>query len=566
MSSDIKMTDSKSNAVATDEQMEGPVVEKGSVKMDILLSVAAMQHQNGLRVNDFKRYSHFCKKKINKLRKFYKLTQGKRKYQKNEITSNKLTESKILLIPLLECERNWAYGMFHKQELTAIGEDIRRLQHQISRKLNRASLNAKRIYDMCKEVGDAQTELEGEAYYGLIAAEYLIFRRHFEKAFNLLRKTTAIYTKLSELKDSIEAMEYKEKINQIKTSIRLCLYNMSMERDNVSYGDDEIEKAVAMEDTALNAKINEIKEAKSKEMKPNQNEQQQFRIKYHGNEYPIKNEKLKELFTQCNAMFHKFEAEQDHNKKVVLFKDYYNLTEEMVRIINKEKNEETNQQAENATQMYTAILNYIESLRLNAYITKNEALVNDDSKDFEDEKVLSSLCEKPNLKLRIRPQELIKLYDNLLDCYNKLIILDKENPDKQSVRTLTYYIQAYSLFKIYYSGIFLILHKRFQDTIALMNYYINQVKGNNEYYNQHHINRVELYKKSQQYETLCASVIKGSLHAIEKEKERKEKTTIDSKTKEQIMQNIPYISELLEKEKENNCRKSCSIYLARALK
>ena len=521
MSSDIKMTDSKSNAVATDEQMEGPVVEKGSVKMDILLSVAAMQHQNGLRVNDFKRYSHFCKKKINKLRKFYKLTQGKRKYQKNEITSNKLTESKILLIPLLECERNWAYGMFHKQELTAIGEDIRRLQHQISRKLNRASLNAKRIYDMCKEVGDAQTELEGEAYYGLIAAEYLIFRRHFEKAFNLLRKTTAIYTKLSELKDSIEAMEYKEKINQIKTSIRLCLYNMSMERDNVSYGDDEIEKAVAMEDTALNAKINEIKEAKSKEMKPNQNEQQQFRIKYHGNEYPIKNEKLKELFTQCNAMFHKFEAEQDHNKKVVLFKDYYNLTEEMVRIINKEKNEETNQQAENATQMYTAILNYIESLRLNAYITKNEALVNDYSKDFEDEKVLSSLCEKPNLKLRIRPQELIKLYDNLLDCYNKLIILDKENPDKQSVRTLTYYIQAYSLFKIYYSGIFLILHKRFQDTIALMNYYINQVKGNNEYYNQHHINRVELYKKSQQYETLCASVIKGSLHAIEKEKERK---------------------------------------------
>ena len=555
MSSDIKMTDSKPTTTSPDEQMEGPIVEKGSIKMDILLNISSMQHQNGLRVNDFKRYSHFCKKKINKLRKFYKLTQGKRKFQKNEITSNKLTESKILLIPLLECERNWAYGMFHKQELTAIGEDIRRLRHQISRKLNRASLNAKKVYDLCKEVGDTQTELEGEAYYGLIAAEYLIFRRHFEKAFNLLRKTTAIYTKLSELKDSIEAMEYKEKINQIKTSIRLCLYNMSMERDDISYGDDDIDKAVAMEDKELNKKINEIKDEKSKETSNQNQQQQQYKINYHGKEYPIKNEKLKELFMQCNVMFNKFETEHEHNKKVILFKDYYNLTEEMVRIINKEKNEEINQQAENATQMYTSILNYIECLRINAYIKKNEALINDYSKDFEDEKILTSLCEKPNLKLRVRPQELIKLYDNLLDCYNKLIILDKENPDKQSIKTLTYYIQTYNLFKLYYSGIFLILHKRFPDTIALMNYFVNQLKANNEYYNQHHINKIDLYKKSQQYETLCGNVIKSSLHAIDKEKERKEKTTIDNKTKEQIMQSIPYVNELLEKEKENELPK-----------
>ena len=110
---------------------EQPKVLPGSVKMEILSVTTSMQNQNGLRVNDYRRYAHFCKKKINKLRKFFKLTQGKKKYQKVEITADKIVDNKILLIAILECERNWSYGMFHKQELTAIGEDIKRLRHQI---------------------------------------------------------------------------------------------------------------------------------------------------------------------------------------------------------------------------------------------------------------------------------------------------------------------------------------------------------------------------------------------------------------------------------------------------
>ena len=46
-----------------EEEVEQPVLP-GSVKMDILLVTASMQHQNGLRVNDYRRYAHFCKKKI----------------------------------------------------------------------------------------------------------------------------------------------------------------------------------------------------------------------------------------------------------------------------------------------------------------------------------------------------------------------------------------------------------------------------------------------------------------------------------------------------------------------
>lgn len=203
-------------------------IASGSVKMDILLITASMQHQNGLRLNDHNRYAHFCKKKINKLRKFFKITQGKRKFQQIPITADKITDNKILLIAILECERDWSYGMYHKQELTAIGEDIKRLRYHITRKFKRATQRAKEIWDICQQVGDTQTQLEGEAYYYFIEANYQIFKRNFQDALNSLKKSANIYEKISQLKDTIESLEYKERINSMKTSIRLCLYNLSV--------------------------------------------------------------------------------------------------------------------------------------------------------------------------------------------------------------------------------------------------------------------------------------------------------------------------------------------------
>ena len=171
-------------------------LKPNSLKMDILLSTSSMQHQNGLRAGDYLRYAHFCRKKIQKLRKINHLSQGKRKFQKVEITPQLIKDNKIFLILILECERNWAYGMYHKQELTFIGEDIKRLRHEITRKFKRATLNAKKIFDICQKIGDTQTQLEGEAYYHFINSNYLIFTSKFEEALKLLKKASNIYEKI----------------------------------------------------------------------------------------------------------------------------------------------------------------------------------------------------------------------------------------------------------------------------------------------------------------------------------------------------------------------------------
>jgi hypothetical protein len=55
-----------------------------------------------------------------------------------------------------------------------------------------------------------------------------MFKRNFEESLEFLKKATKIYENLSKIRDTIESFSYKEKINSLKTMIRLCIYNLNV--------------------------------------------------------------------------------------------------------------------------------------------------------------------------------------------------------------------------------------------------------------------------------------------------------------------------------------------------
>jgi hypothetical protein len=88
-------------------------------------------------------------------------------------------------------------------------------------------------------------------------------------------------------------------------------------------------------------KIEEIKKSSSTNLK----EGESYEIKYQGMTIPIKNEKLKFSFAKVNDISNRIEQESDLSKKVNMFTDIFNVIDEIVKIIKKEKSEE-NQQTE----------------------------------------------------------------------------------------------------------------------------------------------------------------------------------------------------------------------------
>ena len=494
-----------------------------SLRMDILLAIASMQHQNGVRVGDYLRYGHFCRKKIQKLRKLFNLTQGKRKYQNNSISPGLITDNKIFLILILECERNWAYGTYHKLELTALGEDIKRLRYDITKKFKRSSKNAQNIFEICKKIGDTQTQLEAEAYYDFIHSNYLIFSRNFKDALELLKRACKIYEKIKQLKDTIESFEYEEKIKAMKTSIRLCIYNLSSTKDTIL--DEKIfQNTINIEDNELTEKIEEIKKGVNKI-------EEEYSIKYHGMQIPIKNEKLRNDFEKLNELNSKIEKEENTPKKFILIQDYYNIIDEIYRLVKKLKSEEGNQASENFTKIYSNILSYIENLRLKKYIDKNLSYIADYSKEYNNIENITNLFEKDNLKLRIKPQEMMKLYDNLKEYQSQLINLEKENPEQAYIVELNYREKIYELSKIFYVGLFYVINKKYSQAYTIMFYTIEKIKEANDFFEQHHLANIsqlkELKKQTNNIEKLAIFVINTTFAKIQLNKDKdksKEKT------------------------------------------
>jgi signal recognition particle subunit SRP68 len=517
-------------------------LKPNSLKMDILLSTSSMQHQNGLRAGDYLRYAHFCRKKIQKLRKMNHLSQGKRKFQKVEITPQLIKDNKIFLILILECERNWAYGMYHKQELTFIGEDIKRLRHEITRKFKRATLNAKKIFDICQKIGDTQTQLEGEAYYHFINSNFLIFTSKFQEALDLLKKACNIYEKIKQVKDTIESIEYEEKIKSMKTSMRLCVYNLSSNKDTI-LDEAEFEKTVNVDDIELTEKIEEIKKG------TNKINEEEFSVKYHGVNIPIKNDKLRNDFEKLNELNSKIEKEKDVQKKILLFQDYYNRIDEMNKLVKKIKGEEGNQSSENFSKIYGNILNYIENLRLKKYIDKNLSYISEYSKEYNTIENINNLFEKDNLKLKVKPQEMMKLYDNLKEYQSQLINLEKDNPEQSYIIELNYREKIYTLSKIFYVGLAYVLNKKNHEAYTIMFYTIEKIKEANEFYEQHHLENVsqlkELKSQIENMEKLAIFVINTAFVKMHLNKQENIKDKEKKENKDKKIKYNPYLADLM---------------------
>ena len=114
----------------------------------------------------------------------------------------------------------------------------------------------------------------------------------------------------------------------------------------------------------------------------------------------------------------------------------------MNKLVKKIKGEEGNQTSENFSKIYENILNYIENLRLKKYIDKNLSYISEYSKEYNTIENISKLFEK-EIKLKIKPQEMMKLYDNLKEYQSQLINLEKDNPEQSYIIELNYREKIY---------------------------------------------------------------------------------------------------------------------------
>jgi signal recognition particle subunit SRP68 len=294
----------------------------------LLILVKSAQNQNGLRHNDYGRYHKYCIRKIYRMRKSLKFTQGKKQYTQKKVTPAEASKNnKYLLLQVFKCEANWASGMQMRQIVSGQGaasnklnqdagiqqlhqRNPNRLKFHARKRLQKAHASAKYLLEVAQQSLDGYQQKEVEAYVTSMLAVYEMEVKEHESALDNLVRSKIIYEKIAQHKDSLEAIIYREKVSQIDTLLRLCSFSikgMLSKEEEQKYLDGLLSSYPQRKE--LEEQISKVKSESRREQIEKIDE-----ITFNGKTVPLKTDKLKQVFKRVESHMHDIQefAESPH--------------------------------------------------------------------------------------------------------------------------------------------------------------------------------------------------------------------------------------------------------------
>ncbi len=82
-----------------------------------------------------------------------------------------------------------------------------------------------------------------------MSAVYLMEVKDYKSALDNLIRTKIIYEKISGYKDTLEAIIYRERVNQIDTLLRLCSFHLKGISSSIGSAEDETKQLQSQVDS-----------------------------------------------------------------------------------------------------------------------------------------------------------------------------------------------------------------------------------------------------------------------------------------------------------------------------
>jgi len=415
-------------------EVEEVVIEKPLLSMNVLEIITEERNMHGLRHQDYQRYRRYCTKKIHNLRKFLKLTQGKKRYQKKEITVDIINNIKHLYVFLFSAERAWSYAMQLKSESI----DEPRKHYHLMKRLKKAASYANQLEDVCKnyEKIDEKTLLDVQAYAALMSGYKLFEEQDWQAALEKFAIARTIYEKLAAAGDPQQEALCNSTIDSIDPNIRYCAYNLKIKNTS---SEDDIAALVEMKlkSSANGANFLDDKIEALIQKKIQEKASQFTSITWRNHNIEIKNAKIAESILKANDAIEDLEkteivdakSEEEIkefndkvNDKLDRFGNVLEAYHDGQRQAEKELLEDklatdkvTSSKSEEKTNNLKALFSYISYQRLMYTLKRNLLLI----KQIE---VNTAYPTSDNSKL-CRPENVVKLYDTIQQVINEVLEL-----------------------------------------------------------------------------------------------------------------------------------------------
>ncbi|CAI5766074.1 signal recognition particle subunit SRP68 [Podarcis lilfordi] len=443
-----------------------------SLGLEILQIVKESQQQHGLRHGDFQRYRGYCSRRLRRLRKTLNFKMGNRhKFTGKKVTEELLSDNRYLLLILMDAERAWSYAMQLKQEANT---EPRKRFHLLSR-LRKAVKHAEELERLCESNRvDAKTKLEAQAYTAYLTGMLRFERQEWKAAMEAFNKCKTIYEKLASAFTDEQAILYNQRVEEISPNIRYCAYNIG-DQSAISELMQMRLRSGGTEGLLAEKLESLITQTRAKQAAT------MSEVEWRGRTVPVKIDKVRIfLLGMADTEAAIAQAEEEETKER-LFESLLSECRDAIQAVREELKPDQKQREHSSEVDSGKVTNiqylhsYLTYIKLSTAIKRNESMAKALQKAL-----LQQQQPEEDGKRTPRPQDLIRLYDIILQNLAELPQLPGLEEDKGYLKEIGIKTLVYKAYRCFFIAQSYVLVKKWSEALVLYDRvlkYANEVQA-----------------------------------------------------------------------------------------
>uniref|UniRef100_A0A2I3HUA4 Signal recognition particle subunit SRP68 n=1 Tax=Nomascus leucogenys TaxID=61853 RepID=A0A2I3HUA4_NOMLE len=414
-----------------------------SLSLEILQIIKESQQQHGLRHGDFQRYRGYCSRR------------QRLSPHGGGLTLKDLRE--YLLLVLMDAERAWSYAMQLKQEANT---EPRKRFHLLSR-LRKAVKHAEELERLCESNRvDAKTKLEAQAYTAYLSGMLRFEHQEWKAAIEAFNKCKTIYEKLASAFTEEQAVLYNQRVEEISPNIRYCAYNIGdqsaiNELMQMRLRSGGTEGLLAEK---LEALITQTRAKQAATMSE---------VEWRGRTVPVKIDKVRIfLLGLADNEAAIVQAESEETKER-LFESMLSECRDAIQVVREELKPDQKQRdyilegEPGKVSNLQYLHSYLTYIKLSTAIKRNENM----AKGLQ--RALLQQQTEDDSKHSPRPQDLIRLYDIILQNLVELLQLPGLEEDKAFQKEIGLKTLVFKAYRCFFIAQSYVLVKKWSEALVL---------------------------------------------------------------------------------------------------
>uniref|UniRef100_A0A672YTU2 Signal recognition particle subunit SRP68 n=1 Tax=Sphaeramia orbicularis TaxID=375764 RepID=A0A672YTU2_9TELE len=446
--------------MAADRQNEAKVPtldeNKENFPMFVLQIIKESQQQHGLRHGDYQRYRGYCSRRLRRLRKTLGFKMGNRhKFVGKKITVEMLSDSRYLLLVLMEAERAWSYAMQLKQEANT---EPRKRFHLLAR-LRKAAKHSEKLEKLCESPRvDAKTKLEAQAYTAYLTGMVEFELQEWKRAMEAFNKCKTIYEKLASAFTEELAVLYRQRVDEISPNIRYCAYNIG---DQNAINDLMQMRLTGGGGGMMAEKLEAlITQARTKQAAT------MSEVEWRGRTVPVKIDKARIFLLGLADNEAAIAQASNEETKEHLYETLLAECRDTIQAVREELKAEAKQRERSSDSDSGKVSNmqflhsYLTYIKLCTLVKRNESMAH----------TLQAKLKEPEAdetKRGPRPQDLIRLYDIILQSLAELSTLQGLEDDHTFQKEVSLKTLVYKAYRCFFIAQSYVLVKKWSEALVL---------------------------------------------------------------------------------------------------